>query len=88
MLGLFLLNGGLTTIYQCLGAKLCNTQAALGGIVTNEMSGGLADACCLSIAVYMLGRNPIQPAADWRAQIENSRPCIVAYSTLQTSHIV
>jgi two-component system, LytTR family, sensor kinase len=84
VLGLFLLNGGLTTAYQCLRAKLYHTNAALGGIVINEMSGAIAGACGLSIAVYLIWRKPVRPGS-WTAQIAIHGAAIVAYSALHTS---
>ena len=83
VLGLFLLNGGLVAIYQCLRAKLYHTNAALGGIVINEMSGAVAGACILSVAVYLFW-STIQ-RSGWRVQIGIHAAAILAYSVLHTS---
>ncbi len=84
VLGLFLLNGGVVATYQCLRAKLYHTNAAMGGIVINEMTGAVAGAFFLSIAVYLLWSKPTQPSG-WLALLGMHGAAILVYSALHTS---
>jgi two-component system, LytTR family, sensor kinase len=84
VLGLFLLNGGLVTMYQCLRAQLYHTHAPSGGIVINEMSGAMADACFFSVAVYLLWKRASR-ASGWRTQLGIHGSTILVYSALHTT---